>query len=262
MPIKPIARAIREVKSSVQTILLFNSFVDSLLFFLIVVLVLKLVNVKWYYSFVAFVPYFVLHTRNAVKSAKLKLVEQKVPVLEEQLITAADHTRESNQVLEELNDDVLKHMKSVHTSYFFSFGRLMRQVCIMSILAFVIIGLASANVYLVDFKQTMSELKELSTSTKFYEVDEGQLSFEEGQNLSEILGDKNIAELGSEVIDLEINPILSDIDISKIHEPEEHDFRNVVPSNIEAVSDVSFEESIPKNYQRIVKNYFRQISKT
>ena len=80
--------------------------------------------------------------------------------------------------------------------------------------------------------------------------------------LGSILGEESVTELGRQQLDLQINPIMSDVDIGKVRDPEKRSFREVPPPEIRATSDVSYEEDIPKEYQRIVKTYFKEITKS
>ena len=54
---------------------------------------------------------------------------------------------------------------------------------------------------------------------------------------------------------------MSDVNIGKVNDPTERTFNEVPPPQIKASSDSSFEEDIPKQYQRIVKTYFKEITK-
>jgi hypothetical protein len=78
----------------------------------------------------------------------------------------------------------------------------------------------------------------------------------------DIYGNKSIEEIGNDELQLQLSPVLSDIDISKVSPPESKEFKSALPQEIKATTDVSFQESIPKGYQRIVKSYFREIAKT
>ena len=60
---------------------------------------------------------------------------------------------------------------------------------------------------------------------------------------------------------LQISPADTDIDISNVKEPEKKDFKSYAAKEIFATTDASYEENIPKNYHKIVKSYFTQISK-
>ena len=93
-------------------------------------------------------------------------------------------------------------------------------------------------------------------------MNEVLLEYEEGDpEADDIYGDKSIAELGNEQLQLELNPVKSDADISKTQEPEHRKFRSTIPTEIAASTDASYEESIPKGYQKIVKSYFREITR-
>ena len=64
-----------------------------------------------------------LHAYRGRKKLTYHHVEEKVPELKEQLITAADNLDKEYEIVESLNKDVLQHMKKTMTSYFFSFGK-------------------------------------------------------------------------------------------------------------------------------------------
>jgi len=124
----------------------------------------------------------------------------------------------------------------------------------------LIIGASAYSVKFLDFEKAWKEIKDYRPGGDYALQDE-LLKFEE--NLSEdIYGNESIAELGNDELMLQLNPSLSDIDISQIKDPEHREFKSNVPTEIAGSTDASFEESIPKGYQKIVKSYFRQIVKT
>ncbi len=261
MPVKPIVLALREAKKSVMQIVLFNSFIDTLAMFLLLALGCLLLSFPIWYAVIPGIAYAIVHTRGNLKDVNFNAIEEKFPELKEQLITVADNWKESNEIIDELNADVLKKMKEIRTSSFLNFGKLTREIAVMAVVSFVIIGMSAFNVKFLDFKDTIAELKNFKPLSE-YDINQELLEFEESQNLSEILGDKKVLELGQQQLDLEINPILSDIDIGKVRDPTERSFKEVPPSEIRATTDASFEDAIPKQYQRIVKTYFKEITKT
>ena len=113
----------------------------------------------------------------------------------------------------------------------------------------------------IDLKETVKQIRDFRAVDE-YNINNELLQYEESQNLSEILGDKSIAELGKQQIDLQINPLMSDVDIGKVSNPAEQQFREVPPRQIQASTDSSFEEEIPKQYQRMVKTYFKEITRS
>jgi hypothetical protein len=261
MPVKPIVQALREAKRSILQIVLFNSFIDTLVVYILLLLGCTVLTLPGWYALVPAAVYAVVHTYGNVKDVNFSKIEEKFPSLNEQLITVADNVKEQNEIIESLNQEVLQKMREIRTSSFINFGKLVRELSVMAVVSFIIIGTAAFNVQFLDFKQTIKEIREFKPFQE-YDINQELLEFEESQNLSEILGDKSVTELGQQQLDLELNPLLSDVDIGKVKPPEERRFREVPPPEIKATSDVSFEEEIPKEYQRIVKTYFKEITKS
>jgi hypothetical protein len=262
MASKPIIAALKELRSAVSQITFFNALLDTLVVFLLCALVLILISLPWWYGLVPAVIYGGIHTyRNVKKRQNLAYVEEKVPELQEQLITVADNTDKENAIVYSLQQDVLKGMRSIKTSYFLSFGRLARELITLAVVSILIITVAAHNIKFLDFKDVMKDLGSLGKGPGEYDLSNASLEFIE--NMSEdIYGNKSIEELGNDEIQLQLSPVLSDIDISKVSPPESKEFNSALPQEIKATTDVSFQESIPKGYQRIVKSYFREIAKT
>ena len=261
MPVKPIVLALREARRAVHRIAIFNSVIDTLVVLMLLLLGCTLLTLpRWYAALAAFV-YFLVHTYGNLKDVNFTNIEKKFPSLDEQLITVADNWKEENEIVEALNQEVLHKMKDIRTSKFLNFGKLTRELCVMAIVSFIIIGSAAFNVEFLDFKETIKELREFKPFQE-HDINQELLEYEESQNLSEILGDESIEELGQQQLELQLNPIMSDVDIGQIRPPEDRTFREVPPPEIRALTDVSFEEKIPKQYQRIVKTYFKEITRS
>jgi hypothetical protein len=262
MVTKPIIAALRELRSAITQIAVFSALLDMFVVFLISVLVLILISLPWWYGFAIAIVYGAAHAYRSVRrSRNLAHVEEKVPELEEQLITAADNVDKENLVVQSLNEDVIKGMRAIKTSYFLNFGRLTRELITLAVLSVLIITAAAHHISFLDFRDLLKDLGNLAKGpTGPYEITEG-LEFVE--NISEdIYGNKSVEELGGQELRLQLSPMMSDIDIGKTKPPESTEFTSTLPKEIKATTDVSFQESIPKGYQRIVKSYFREIAKT
>lgn len=261
MPIKPIAKALREAKSSILTIALFHSALDTIVAFSLLCLACLLFGFSfWWALLIAFI-YAVIHTYGQVKSVTYKVIESKVPDLEEQLRTAADYAKEDNEILEALNEEVVQKMRNIRTGDFINFAKVTRELLVVTVVSFLIIGASAFNVQFLDVKGIVQEVRDFKPFQD-YEINEALLQYEESQNLSEILGDENLEALGQQQLDLELNPLKSDVDIGKVNPPETRRFKEVPPPQIRATGDQSYEENIPKEYQRIVKTYFKEITAT
>lgn len=258
---KPIVRALSELKNAMLQISLLTWFLDSLVIFTVSELVLMLLTLPWDYAFVPAGIYSAVHAFHVFKKVRYQYAEEKVPELKEQLITAADYVDKDSELLQGLNKEVLEKMKQIRTSYFFSFGKLTRELFMLFFCSFLIIGASAYHIRLISVNDVVRELQEV-TGIAEYEVDESELFFEEGNETADnIYGNKSIAELGNEEFQLQLNPVLSDADISQVNDPEERKFNSNVPREIVATTDASYEEGIPKGYQKIVKSYFREITK-
>lgn len=260
-PIKPIAKALREARSTILQIALFHSALDTLVVLALLLLGTLVFTLPRWYALLAATVYAIVHTHGNLKQVNFRAIEERTPELTEQLITVADNLREQNEIIDQLNTEVLAKMKHIQASSFLNFGKLTRELLVMAVVSFIIIGASAFHVKFLDLGDIAKQIGE-SRQTGPYDINDELLQFEESQNLSEILGDPDIAELGKQQLDLQLNPILSDVEIGKVRPPEDRSFREVAPPEIRAQTDQSFEEDIPKQYQRIVKTYFKEITRS
>ncbi len=256
LKMEPIQHALNELKRTVKIMLFFSSFIDSLVVFMITLLLFLLIQLKWYYAAIIFTAYFIIHTIYIIRASQIRNIDKKIPFLKEQLITANDHLGKDNEVIRELNKEVIHKLKQVKTSYFIKFGKVTGRIITLIIISFLVIFTSALNFQLFDANQIIKDLK----AKPRYEVDQSQLYYEQNQTDS-IFGNKSIAELGYEEIKLQINPVESDIDISKVSDPQKQEFKTSQLQEIKATTDKTYEESIAKEHIKIVKTYFSQITK-
>lgn len=256
---KPIQAALQELKTTVMTMVICHALIDSFVIFLLFVLVFILLNIYWYVSMIPFMIYAVIHTLTLIKYTKYEFIEKKLPFLHEQLRTVADNIHLENDVINALNVDVLRKMRDVRTSVFMKFGKISSRIVTLVILSFLIIFSSAANVKLLDTPKLIEDLGKKKLLP--FEASEGTAQLLTNET-GAIYGNKSVAELGYKEVQLYINPTQSDLDISKVKDPEKHDFQsNYVPREIKASMDVSLQEDLPKNYYKVIKTYFTQISK-
>lgn len=231
---------------------------DSLVVLLIFVLLFRLIKVFWPYAFIPFGLYLLVHVWSGMKRTTLEHIENKVPSLKEKLRTAADNMDKDNEITRSLAEDVVKAMKEIKSSYFIKFGSLTSRVLMLIITSFILIFASAQNVFFVDAGDIFSKVR---SGQGGYEILEDLLGYQENKSLESIMGNKSIAELGYEKIDLKIDPVESDVDISKIRDPEDKAFKSSSAREIGGSQDESYEEKYSKNYQKIVQNYFKEIAK-
>lgn len=254
-----IKKGLKEVKTVLKSTAVFYGILTSGIIFLALYLLLILIKIEWYYAFFAWFPFTVWYFYHHMKKANYHTVEQQTPQLHEQLRTAADHKHVENTVTHALHEDVLRNLIHVKVTDFVQFPKLTKQLFILIILVFAILYVGSANVHFFDAKLLVKEIGDIQKA-KYYPgatFDVPPIPEDE----SSIFGNKSLIELGTKELQLQITPILSDIDVSKIKPPEQQHFQENVPREILAVPEASYEENIPKEHQEIVKNYFSQIVK-
>ncbi|MBI4918661.1 hypothetical protein HY837_01935 [archaeon] len=260
--IKTIEKALIELKTNVIMMAASNSLIDSLVVFLIFFLCSLLMKIPYYYSFIPFILYLFIHSWYVFKEARYEYIEKRVPFLKEQLRTVADNLDRDDPVVQELNEDVLKKMGMINNAVFLKFGQITGRITLLVILSFLIIFIAAANISLFNVPDLLKDLKDKIDQLPEYNVQEQILYLNESEENKDLFGNKSIAELGYQELQITLSPTQTEIDINKIKDPEENTFEsNYKPKEIKATSDVSYQENIPEDYHLIVKDYFNRISK-
>ncbi len=76
-----------------------------------------------------------------------------------------------------------------------------------------------------------------------------------------IFGEENVALLGNEEIEVKIKSSTFEFDISEIKEPEEREFENDFPEDVYIqTAETNVEQSIAKEHQQLVKDYFKNLA--
>jgi hypothetical protein len=226
-----LARALLEIKKVIISITIVDSLIESLIVFLVAVLFLTQFEMSWGYAVVPAIIYYVYRTMKLILKRDLVLVESKVPELNEKLRTAADNIGRSNEIIDSLNRDVLGLMRKVKTSYFISFGGLLKKVIVLFIVSIIIIFVSALNVKLIDLKNVLDDIRDDGSGAYFMAVENESELITNG----DIYGDEEIIELGKEELDLEVNLVASDINIDEFKETEYKEFSSNFPGDIGAI---------------------------
>ncbi len=268
---KPIGKALLELRSVLFGIGMFNSLVDSFVVLLAGVLAAILLTLSWYWALIPFAIYFIWHTRTLLKSAGYTNVEEQVPQLREALRTAADSVNQDNEVVRGLHTEVIDKMRLIKTSAFLHFGSMTKQLVTIAILCFIIIAVSALNIHFLDATYLLSEIgvssgNLLSGGAGIF----GKLSNKDSKNAvlvkevtlideSDLYGNATVIEMGTEELNLELNPDGSGIKMGDVRDAEKREFSEHDPNEIQASTDTAFTEDIPKEYQGIVRNYFKSM---
>ena len=126
-------------------------------------------------------------------------------------------------------------------------------------MSFLIILSSFYGVKLLDFPGLALDLASLRPVQK-YATQAQDLLF--GTNESLIYGNESVAELGTKELQLKINPLMSEINIDDVSDPEDKEFvEHYDTGNVGASQDATYTETIAKEHQKIVKNYFTGIAR-
>jgi hypothetical protein len=275
---KPIGKALLELRSTLFSIGLFNSLVDSMIILLFSLLAALLLGLSWTWALIPFFIYFVFHGRKVLKALGYADVENRVPQLREALRTAADSVETENEVVRALHTEVLGKMQLIQTSAFIGFGKVTRQLVVIALLCFAIISVSALNIKFIDGTALLNGAGLSGISGGLFGAHNnqtlfGKLSKQEDSRAkllkevtlideSSLYGNSSVVELGTDELNLEINPEASGVKIGDVRPPDSKKFTDQpTATDIQASSDKTFSEDIPKEYQGIVRNYFKNIPK-
>lgn len=242
-----ISLMLRELKLEIKKIIFLDAFLNSAIIFLFFYAILELINVNGIYAFIPFIIAFIIFYKYRLKKTSLAEVERKNPNVREMLRTAADNVDTEGVVIRELNKDVLKQMKKVATSTFFTQKILFAKVIAVCTLSLITLFILSSNLHIVDANNLIRGLGYVPE--KVFGSDEN------------LYGDESVAELGKEKVTFELNPLSYELNLDQIKPPKKKEFESQYPKEITAVAERSFEENIPKEQQELVKRYFERINK-
>ncbi len=258
-----IVEALEEVETNITLLELGNHIINTLLLFVFCFLLATLFDIYVYYALIPAALYFFVGIGFMFYKNKYIVVEEKVPELKEQLRTVADNVYRVNPIVDSLKEDVLGNMGRIRASSFIDYDTVIVKLLSLTIVSIVIVIISFMN---VNFDFNLGDIPIFGADIPDargagQDVVDLNLTYLEG-NLSDILGNKSLAMLGIEELSLTINPLESDADISRTKRTTEEEFNApMFPKEIYTSYDVAYNERIAKENQKVVKNYFEQISR-
>jgi hypothetical protein len=233
----------------------------------------------WWWAAIPTIIFLVVMVFLRVNLRSYHEVEDKVPQLREALTTAADTRKQSGPLVHELQDEVLRKMHAIKTSYFLGFGSTTRMLLLLAGLAFIVIGLAAFNVNFQSTKEfalkqpviknafeAVVNATEPPPNAKLKDLDKknAALKYVRLSNNGSLFGQENLVEVGTQPLELSIDPQMSGANLQEQLPPEERNFREQEAGDIgsSAQGACSSECDIPKESQEIVKTYFQKVGAT
>lgn len=256
-------RALREINSTLSSILLFNAVLNTMVVFLVSYLFLLLTGLPVLYAFFPSLIFLAIFFYLKSKESRVRKVESKYGHLNEKLRTAADNEYLSNPVVEELQKEVVKGVRDVEVSSFLNTKKLTSRIVSVVVLCFLILMIASSGVKPINFSFLGEKIKNVIVSygNETGPVSEGGIKLVSAKpGAGEIYGNQSQVSLGRKEEELKISVTGYELTVRDIKEAEKQEFEEKFPDEIFVASASAYEENIPKEQQELVKNYFKKLA--
>ena len=251
--------ALRDLTSTVRNLVLLQASLSIIAWFVGFLLICGVLNLKWYYAIIPTLVAIVVIFRQQVRKANIYLVEHNIPEFKDILTTVSDTVEKSNEIIDVLHKETIQSMRRIKSSSFIAFGGMTTKVVVIVVLCIVTASLAAFNGRFIDVPRLAGKIS--LSDFGVYGLNESLLQYAENESL-DIYGNKSVAELGYEELQLQITPVQSELDLNDIKDVEDKDFRaSRSADDIRASVDATYSEDVPKEYRKIVKYYFNEISK-
>ena len=256
---KNFINVIKEIHKTLNFIIIFETILNAVIFFLVVYFLLSLVNLFPILALIPALVYFAARLYVNSKRDERRIVEGKYEPLKEKLRTAADNIREENPVVNELEEEVIQDLKHVGLSSFVQTKRIYYKIFTTIFLSFAIVLATTLNLYIVDLNDLFSNIPGVIDNFRIGKRGNnillGEINESEG-----IYGDSKIAVLGNKEIDIKIRPVNYVVNVREEGDVEQKQFDEIFPREVAVEQASAFEERIPEEEQELVKNYFNKLA--
>lgn len=217
-----------EVKLEMLKVAFINTFLDSVMFFLITYFVLSFFNIKLLYTilipgFITFI-FFLISLSRSIRKMRLKEMEDANPQVKEMLRTAHDNMNQDNIMMAALFEELKGKMKTVSTGNLLDSKRIMVRIISAVVLVFLIVFVSAISIDINKIDVPFEKLRFMIPS-KSENFAEGSLTTLDFNETEVIYGDASIAKLGNDEILLNMNPTLSKTDLNKVSEAQDEELR-------------------------------------
>ncbi len=258
---EPIVSALEELDTTLTLLKVGELLINTLLIFVLLFLFTQLFSLSVYYALFVVVLYFLVALYFLFSKNRYSLVEHKVKDLNEKLSTVADNVSKVNPLVDSLKEDVLKGIGFIRIGEFINYESVALKILALTLISVLVLVVSFFNVNFdfalgnLTFSGVVPEVGKAVTH-----VSDINLSYKEG-NLSSLLGNRSIAQLGVEELSFSLHPLYSSTDLSKIGENSKEEFNApVFPKEIYTSYELAYNEKINKEHQNVVKGYFQTIA--
>lgn len=255
---KNFIKVIREINRTLNFLIIFETILNTVIFFLVVYFLLSLVNLFPISALIPAVIYFAMRLYANSKKDKRKIVESKYEPLKEKLRTAADNINEDNPVVNELEEEVVHDLKHVGLSSFIQTKKVSYKIFTVIFLSFAIVFATTLDLYIVDLTKFLSNVPDMLENLNLRRADNTLLG--EINESEDIYGESKLAVLGEEQITIKIKPVNYEVNVREEGDVEQRQFSGIFPREVNVEQASAFEENIATDQQELVKSYFNNLA--
>lgn len=260
--------AVNEVKRSLIMLFLFETIINTILVFLLMLLLLSLFRIPLIYPAAISGVYFIYTLRKKLLKNKIQMVESRYKNVNEKLRTAAEYKDSRSRVVRELQSEVILDLRNVEQSSFINEKKIYVKSIGILLLSFLVIFLSPVNFNLfgVDLNffddKIENPIKEIFDAdfTRNIEISGTPEDVILKKASDDIYGVAAVAQLGNDEIKIKIKPASTELNIRELQEADLPDFSESYPKEVAAVTAENYQESIPKEDLEMVKSYFNNLA--
>lgn len=264
---KTFRDAVKEVEVAFREIAVFEILLNSMIVFLASYLVLLLFDAKMIYAIILTTVYLLVFLVRRLRTNSTAQVESKYGSLKEKFRTAVESQYTENPVVNELQAEVLRDLRTVEEASFFSDKNTYMKAGIIILMCFLVFYFSPISLAGI-FNFDLSKILPYDTQGGNSEADSNDPGaytggMNEGGELygdEDIYGTLSVAKLGDKTLEVKFNPGGYEMNIKEVKDVQEIQFDEAYPTEIAATSGEVLEENIPKEQQELVKNYFKQLA--
>ncbi|MBL7054129.1 hypothetical protein ISS05_00030 [Candidatus Woesearchaeota archaeon] len=254
-------KLIKEINKTLNELILFHTIVNTILIFLSIYLFLALFNLYPIFAILPAVVYFFMATYKKTNINKMKIIEGKYDILKEKLRTAADNANLDNSVVNELKEEVMDDVKNVGISSFLNPKKISYRIFICVILAFTIVFVSTLHLSFLDLDNLIKQIPELLENNPLKRLGT-TANFEDVNLTDDIYGDKELAVLGNEKINIRIQPANFKVSVKESGKIEENNFDEIFPGDVFVEGGEIYDEVSGSTLEEkdLIKTYFNKVT--
>ncbi len=243
-----------EINKTLNELMLFENIINTALIFLAFYLFLSFFKISFVFSLIPAIAYLAIFTYIRLKMPKSRIVEDKYAPLKEKLRTAADNVEKENIIIDELEYEVTREMKSVGLSLFINPRNISYKILAATVLSFMIIFTSTFNIQFPSIRKAVPDIFDRSIKGA------GDFIATKLESSDDIYGEEDVAKLGDNELDIRIKPVDFKVSVKEEGSFQRKEFETIFPSDAVVKESSAYEENIPKEQQELVKNYFKKLA--